>query len=271
MGRTRGARYKYKIIICYKQKNLYCTSLTHIHKNTIYTERLGGAGALQGGGRRCCSPASPPTRASSSLRRRGLHQQRSSHRKSHAKLARGVRTRRGWSGPSAATLLPRGRGRRRRWRGGERAGARGSLANPQSAWGLQTLGAKLGPERNFLPCRPRGGRFFGPGGSLVRHFCLGVGVNGGGRQKGADGAVHVAPGNAGRRSQGGPSWTRPGHRAERTGELRPRLSLSVKLPAASSPSPFRPLSPARATGAAWNTGGRWRGTSRRTEQQTGTR
>lgn len=48
-GRTRGARYKYKIIICYKQKNIYCTSLTHIHKNTIYTECLGGARALQGG------------------------------------------------------------------------------------------------------------------------------------------------------------------------------------------------------------------------------
>lgn len=57
-GRTRGAHYKYKIIICYKQKNIYCTSLTHIHKNTIYTERLGGARALQGGGfGRCCSPA----------------------------------------------------------------------------------------------------------------------------------------------------------------------------------------------------------------------
>lgn len=29
-------------------KDVYCTSLTHIHKNTIYTERLGGVGALQG-------------------------------------------------------------------------------------------------------------------------------------------------------------------------------------------------------------------------------
>lgn len=38
-------------------EDLYCTSLTHIHKNTIYTERLGGAGALRGGVE---EPPAPP-------------------------------------------------------------------------------------------------------------------------------------------------------------------------------------------------------------------
>lgn len=31
-----------------QMEDIYCTSLTHIHKNTIYTERLGRVGAVQG-------------------------------------------------------------------------------------------------------------------------------------------------------------------------------------------------------------------------------
>lgn len=62
--------------------------------------------------------------------------------------------------PVVPALLPWGRGRQRGWRRGGRAGTRDSLVNPQSAWGgLWTLGAKVGPERNFLPCHPGGEGF----------------------------------------------------------------------------------------------------------------
>lgn len=89
---------------------------------------------------------------------------------------------------------------------GERAGLRGSLTNPQSAWGLRTLGAKLGPERNFLPCRPPGEGFFQPGGSLIRHFHLGVGaVSEERREQRMWWQVNMR-----QRSQGGPSQTSPG-------------------------------------------------------------
>lgn len=36
---------------------------------------------------------------------------------------------------------------------------RGSLVNSESAWGVQTLGAKPGPERSFLPRCPQGKDF----------------------------------------------------------------------------------------------------------------
>lgn len=62
--------------------------------------------------------------------------------------------------PVVPALLPWGRGRPRGWREGGRAGTRDSLVNPQSAWGgLWPLGAKVGPERNFLPCHPGGEGF----------------------------------------------------------------------------------------------------------------
>lgn len=38
--------------------------------------------------------------------------------------------------PAVPALLPWGRGRRRGWREGGRAGTRDSLVNPQSAWGV---------------------------------------------------------------------------------------------------------------------------------------
>lgn len=197
---------------------------------------------MQGGFRRCCSPTSPPAPPP---RAGGGCTDSTSVTKRPVKLACIIRTAHGWSGPPATipALLPWRRGRRRGWREGERAGVRGSLTNPQSAWGLRTLGAKLGPERNFLPCRPRGEGFFQPGGSLIRHFHLGVGaVSEERREQRTWWQV-----NTRQRSQGGPSQTSPGQGVERTRGLRPQLSLSVKLPAMSSPSPFKALSLAQAT------------------------
>lgn len=144
-GRTRGAHYKYKIIICYKQKNIYCTSLTHIHKNTIYTERLGGARALQGG---FLGGAAPPPRA-------GGCTSSTSVPKSPVKLTRTVRTARGWSerGPMAVPLPGE---REAKSLGGERAGE-GLSHEPTKCLGSQAPQNKYGPRATLLP--PLGGGF----------------------------------------------------------------------------------------------------------------
>lgn len=121
------------------------------------------SGGFARGFREVLFPCQPP--CASPPRRRGLYRQHISHQKSRqAGAHHSNRAWMEWSPPAVPAPLPWGRGRRRGWREGERAGARGSLANPQSAWGLRTLGAKLGPERNFLPCRPRGEGFSGRAG-----------------------------------------------------------------------------------------------------------
>lgn len=55
------------------------------------------------------------------------------------------------------------------------------------------------------------------------------------------GGEHVCSGGRtrGSKAKAVNSWTSPGQGWERPGGLRPRLSLSAKLP----PSPFKPLSP----------------------------
>lgn len=143
-------------------EDLYCTSLTHIHKNTIYTERLGGAGALRGALRRPRTPHARRGCTDGTLVAEGLGEPTSIIRRTC-----------GWSGP------PRRAHHADIWRKAKRMERRGqstssSLGNPQSARGLRTLGAKPGPEK-LLALQPRGRSPARQ--SLIRHFRLGVGSN----------------------------------------------------------------------------------------------
>lgn len=143
-------------------EDLYCTSLTHIHKNTIYTERLGGAGALRGALRR---PPLPPRQEG--LYRRHVGRRRSRRADEHHLKHVWVE----WS--------PRRAHHADIWRKAKRMERRGqstssSLGNPQSARGLRTLGVKPGPEK-LLALQPRGRSPARQ--SLIRHFRLGVGSN----------------------------------------------------------------------------------------------
>lgn len=100
-----------------QMEDIYCTSLTHIHKNTIYTERLGRMGALQGGSR--SPPAALTLRGAAPM----AHQSVSSQRCASCRP-------RGWGNPHrahhTASYLEKGKEE-----GEERAGVSSSLVNPQ--------------------------------------------------------------------------------------------------------------------------------------------
>lgn len=144
------------------------------------------SGGFARGFREMLLPCQPPLPRASPPRRRGLYRQHISHQKSRRAGNASFEPR--VDGAASSPPCPGEDGEK------ERGQARGALSRTHKVLGVSGPWERSEALRETSCPAALGGRIFRPGGSLIRHFHPGVGVNGVGKEKGADAAAQVVGG-----------------------------------------------------------------------------